>query len=89
MKGLLDHGAKVYMAARNPERLDESIKLLEKETGKRAIPLIIDLNSLVSVRAAANEFLGYVLHLQLHHDGVDAGQSCRKEPALHMLFNNA
>lgn len=70
IKGLLDHGAKVYMAARNPERLDESIKLLEKETGKRAIPLIIDLNSLVSVRAAANEFLG-------------------KEPALHMLFNNA
>ena len=57
MKALLQHNAKVYLAARSPERAGKAIEELKAETGKEAIFLQLDLSDLVSVRRAAEEYL--------------------------------
>ncbi|KAL1726116.1 hypothetical protein EV714DRAFT_255211 [Schizophyllum commune] len=55
-KALLQHNAKVYIGARSPSRAQDAIEELKNATGKQALFLKIDLESLKSVRAAAEEF---------------------------------
>ncbi|KAJ7189994.1 NAD-P-binding protein [Mycena pura] len=57
VKQLLLKNAKVYLAARSPEKGAAAIKTLEEETQKKAIFLQLDLADLKSVRAAAETFL--------------------------------
>ena len=54
---LLQHNAKVYLAARSRARAEAASADLKAETGKEAIFLELDLSSLASVRKAAEEFL--------------------------------
>ncbi|KAL1750858.1 hypothetical protein FB107DRAFT_279223 [Schizophyllum commune] len=54
-KALLEHNAKVYIGARSPSRAEEAIADLKNATGKQALFLKIDLGSLKSVEAAAEE----------------------------------
>ncbi|KAK0454295.1 NAD(P)-binding protein [Armillaria borealis] len=54
---LLFHNAKVYLAARNPEKTERVIKELTEATGKTAVFLELDLGDLKSVKAAAEVFL--------------------------------
>jgi NAD(P)-dependent dehydrogenase (short-subunit alcohol dehydrogenase family) len=49
--------AKVYLAARSPEKAAAAIRRLEQETKKSAIFLQLDLADLPSVRKAAETFL--------------------------------
>ena len=58
--------AKVYMACRSEAKGQAAIDKLEKETGKRALYLKLDLSDLRSVEAAAHEFLWYVLKCSPH-----------------------
>ncbi|KAJ7506876.1 NAD(P)-binding protein [Mycena galericulata] len=57
VKQLLLKNAKVYLAARSPEKAAAAIKRLESETKKSAIFLQLDLADLPSVRKAADTFL--------------------------------
>ena len=57
VKALLQHNAKVYLAARSKNKAEAAIAELKASTGKEAIFLELDLSSLVSVRKAAEEFL--------------------------------
>jgi retinol dehydrogenase 12 len=50
------HNAKVYVAARNPEKAEAAIKSLRNATGQEAIFLNLDLADLKSIKAAADEF---------------------------------
>ena len=65
VKVLLQHNAKVYLAARSRSKAEAAIKDLKDETGKDAIFLELDLSSLASVRKAAEEFLNkeHELHI--------------------------
>ena len=47
----------MYMACRSEKKGMKAIEELEKETGKRALLLRLDLSDLSSVEAAAKEFL--------------------------------
>ncbi|KAJ7165754.1 NAD-P-binding protein [Mycena filopes] len=58
VKQLLLKNAKVYLAARSPEKAAAAIKRLEEETKKTAIFLQLDLADLPAVRKAAETFLG-------------------------------
>lgn len=53
----MNHNAKVYIAARNPEKAEDAIARLKEATGKEAIFLKLDLASLKAVKAGAEEFL--------------------------------
>lgn len=57
VRALLSHNAKVYMASRNAQKAKAAIEELEKDTGKEALFLELNLASLDSVRKAAQEFL--------------------------------
>jgi len=57
VKALLAKNAKVYMAARSEERAKAAIEDLKQMTGKEAIWIKLDLSSLKTVKAAADEFL--------------------------------
>jgi NAD(P)-dependent dehydrogenase (short-subunit alcohol dehydrogenase family) len=57
--------AKVYLAARSPERADAAIKRLEEETQKSPIFLELDLADLTSVRKAADAFLSQESRLDI------------------------
>ncbi|KAI8995252.1 NAD-P-binding protein [Trametes punicea] len=57
VKALLNHNAKVYIAGRNPQRVQEAIEDLRRETGKEALSLQLDLADLHSIKRAAEEFL--------------------------------
>ncbi|KAI0687015.1 NAD(P)-binding protein [Earliella scabrosa] len=70
IKVLLQHNAKVYLAARNKEKADAAIASLNEATGKEALFHELDLGSLAKTKASAEAFL-------------------KKEPELHVLFNNA
>ena len=54
---LLQHNAKVYLAARSRDRAEAAIEDLKKQTGKEAIFLELDLTSFKSIRSAAEQFL--------------------------------
>lgn len=72
VKALLAHNAKVYMASRNQEKAEAAINDLKSETGKEAIFLKLDLASLKSVKAAAEEFKNKEtqLHVLFNNGGV-------------------
>lgn len=56
-KALLEKKAKVYIACRNVGKAQAAIDELEKETGRRASSLKLDLLDLGSVEECAREFL--------------------------------
>ncbi|KAJ7872781.1 NAD(P)-binding protein, partial [Mycena olivaceomarginata] len=56
VKALLQHNAKVYLAARSPEKAKEAINDLKSQTGKKAEFLQLDLADLHSVKRAVQEF---------------------------------
>ncbi|VDB84627.1 unnamed protein product [Peniophora sp. CBMAI 1063] len=72
VKALLQHNAKVYLAARSADRAAQAIKDLKAATGKEAIFLKLDLSDLVSVRKAAEELLSkeHTLHILINNAGV-------------------
>ena len=58
-KALLSKGAKVYIAARSEEKSQRAIEELKQETGKHSVLFLkLDLADLVSIKAAAEEFIG-------------------------------
>ncbi|KAI0724954.1 NAD(P)-binding protein [Fomitopsis betulina] len=69
---LLQHDAKVYLAARSRERAETAIEDLKKQTGKEAIFLELDLTSFQSIRSAAEGFLSKesALHVLINNAGV-------------------
>ncbi|KAF6760959.1 hypothetical protein DFP72DRAFT_881900 [Ephemerocybe angulata] len=65
-KALLNHNAKVYLAAGDKTRAERAIKDLKEETGKEGVFLQLDLSDLPSVKRAAEEFSKSVLmHLMI------------------------
>ncbi|KAJ7679577.1 NAD(P)-binding protein [Mycena rosella] len=72
VKALLQHNAKVYLAARGREDSERVIKDLKKITGKEALFLELDLANLAGVRKAADEFLSKEteLHVLFNNAGV-------------------
>ncbi|KAF5326839.1 hypothetical protein D9619_004230 [Psilocybe cf. subviscida] len=71
-KALLQHNAKVYIAARNANKAKQAIEDLKKETGKEALILQLDLSDLRSIKAAAEEFASKekALHVLFNNAGV-------------------
>ncbi|KAL6299640.1 NAD(P)-binding protein [Sparassis latifolia] len=69
---LLEHNAKVYLAARSKEKADAAIKDLKELSGKEAIFLELDLASFASVRKAVAEFMSKEkeLHVLFNNAGV-------------------
>ncbi|KAF8187405.1 NAD(P)-binding protein [Mycena galopus ATCC 62051] len=72
VKALLQHNAKVYLAARSPEKAKEAIDDLKSQTGKEAEFLQLDLADLHSVKRAAQEFTQKEtqLHVLFNNGGV-------------------
>ena len=69
---LARHGAEVILGARNPAKLEASIRrMLDEVPGAALHPLSIDVSDLSSVRRAAGEVEG-VLHLLINNAGVMA-----------------
>ena len=60
LQALLEHNAKVYLAARTATKANAAIADLKNETGKEAIFLQLDLADLTAVRKSAEEFLSFV-----------------------------
>jgi retinol dehydrogenase 12 len=60
MQELLNHNAKVYLAARSAAKANAAIAELKELTGKEAIFLQLDLADITAVRKSAEEFLSYV-----------------------------
>lgn len=54
---LLEHNAKVYMAARDRKKAEAAIEELKEKTGREAFFLELNLANLASVRKAAEAFL--------------------------------
>ena len=54
---LLQHNAKVYLAARSRDKAEKAIASLKAATGKEALFLELDLSDLAAVQRAAAEFL--------------------------------
>ncbi|KAH9480656.1 Short-chain dehydrogenase [Psilocybe cubensis] len=71
-KALLNHNAKVYIAARNETLVRKAIEELKSETDKEALFIKLDLADLKSVRAAAQEFQSKEpeLHVLFNNAGV-------------------
>ncbi|KAF5337980.1 hypothetical protein D9758_014328 [Tetrapyrgos nigripes] len=74
VKALLEHNAKVYLAARSRAKAEAAIEELRKETGREAIWLQLDLADLLSIKAAAAEFSSKEseLHVLFNNAGVMA-----------------
>ena len=53
----MQHGAKVYLAARTERKALATIADLKEETDREALFLELDLTRLASVQKAAEEFL--------------------------------
>jgi NAD(P)-dependent dehydrogenase (short-subunit alcohol dehydrogenase family) len=66
MQELLNHNAKVYLAARSAVKANAAIAELKEVTGKEAIFLQLDLADITAVRKSAEEFLSYVSSALLH-----------------------
>jgi retinol dehydrogenase-12 len=77
----------VYVAARNQEKATQAIEELKTETDKEAIWLPLDLASLKSVKAAAEEFSRYIERIDFIQSRSHILRS--KETQLHILYNNA
>lgn len=89
-QALLNKNAKVYIAARSPEKAAQAIQDLKNETGKEALFLKLDLADLSSIKVAAEEYMRYPVLLKplLALVDVDSPRHS-KEGELHILFNNA
>ncbi len=61
VQALLNHNAKVYLAARTATKANAAIADLKNDTGKEAIFLQLDLADITAVRKSAEEFLSCVL----------------------------
>ena len=59
VKALLQHNAKVYLAARSKEKANATISELKAATGKEALLLELDLARLAAVKKAAEIFLRF------------------------------
>ncbi|KAH8818753.1 NAD(P)-binding protein [Flagelloscypha sp. PMI_526] len=73
VKALLEHNAKVYLAARSHDKAMKAIEKLKNETnGKEAIFLQLDLGSLPQISRAAEEFRKKEsqLHILINNAGV-------------------
>ncbi|KAJ7041040.1 hypothetical protein C8F04DRAFT_1305865 [Mycena alexandri] len=72
VRALLQHNAKVYMACRSKTKAKTAISDLFLLTGKEAIFLELDLSSLLSVKAAAEDFLSKEtkLHILYNNAGI-------------------
>ncbi|KAI0738884.1 hypothetical protein C8Q80DRAFT_1202611 [Daedaleopsis nitida] len=57
VKVLLQHNAKVYLAARSRSKFESANASLKEMTGKEAIFLELDLSNLAAVKKSAEEFL--------------------------------
>ena len=68
---LLSKGARVYIATRSEEKSQKAIEELKKETGKDSIFFLkLDLADLVSVKAAAGEYISKETELHtLYNNG--------------------
>ena len=68
---LLSRGARVYIATRSEEKSQKAIEELKKETGKDSIFFLkLDLADLVSVKAAAEEYIAKETELHtLYNNG--------------------
>ncbi|KAJ7695142.1 NAD-P-binding protein [Mycena rosella] len=77
VKILLTKNAKVYIAARNAISGAEAIQALEKETGKKAVFLKVDLADLKSVKAAAEEFQSQEPKLDVLYNNGQANNTLR------------
>ena len=68
---LLSKGAKVYIATRSKEKSEAAIEELKRETGKESVFFLkLDLSDLVSVKHAAEEFIGKEIELHtLYNNG--------------------
>jgi NAD(P)-dependent dehydrogenase (short-subunit alcohol dehydrogenase family) len=62
-QALLNKNAKVYMASRSRQRVEDAIADLKQQTGREAIFLELDLANLKSVKAAAAAFTRFVCFL--------------------------
>ncbi|KAJ7182289.1 NAD(P)-binding protein [Mycena crocata] len=83
VKQLLLKNAKVYLAARSPEKAAAAIKKLEQETKRTAIFLQLDLADLSSVRKAAESYLAQESRLDiLFNNGGVMNTRWRPEMAL-------
>jgi NAD(P)-dependent dehydrogenase (short-subunit alcohol dehydrogenase family) len=69
---LLNHNAKVYMAARSQSKAEAAIAELKEQTGKDALFLKLDLGDLKSIKVSAAEFLSKEpeLHILFNNGGV-------------------
>ncbi|KAH9932909.1 uncharacterized protein B0H18DRAFT_671326 [Fomitopsis serialis] len=69
---LLEHNAKVYMAARDEKKAQDAIEELKAKTGKEALFLELNLANLASVRQTAHKFLSIEkeLHILYNNAGV-------------------
>jgi retinol dehydrogenase-12 len=56
-KALLQHNATVYIATRSKSKAEEAIQELKSITSREAHFLQLDLSDLMSVKAAAEEFM--------------------------------
>lgn len=88
-KVLLQHNAKVYLAARSQSKASAALEELEKETGKTAIFLKLDLSDLTTIRTAADEFMQCALRSSMRTPGDVLRLYLSKEPLLHVLYNSA
>jgi NAD(P)-dependent dehydrogenase (short-subunit alcohol dehydrogenase family) len=88
VKALLNHNAKVFLAARSATKANAAIAELKQQTGKEAIFLQLDLSDIPSVRKSAEEFLSYARFPRCVL-GLCANFFVRKESQLHILVNNA
>ncbi|THH15916.1 hypothetical protein EW146_g4640 [Bondarzewia mesenterica] len=72
IKGLLQHNATVYLAARSPSKAKEAIEELKASTGKEARFLQLDLSDLKSIKQSAREFTENEkeLHVLINNAGV-------------------
>jgi retinol dehydrogenase 12 len=60
MQELLNHNAKVYLAARSAAKANAAIAELKNVTGKEAIFLQLDLADIPAIRKSAEDFLSCV-----------------------------
>ncbi|KAF9055052.1 NAD(P)-binding protein [Hymenopellis radicata] len=73
VKALLEHNAKVYLAARSQDKALAAIEKLKSETGgKEAIFLRLDLASLADIKRSAEEFKSKEdqLHILINNAGI-------------------
>jgi retinol dehydrogenase 12 len=84
---LLEHDAKVYLAARSKDKAEAAVSKLKEETGKTAIFLNLDLASIQKVKAAAEEFKRCGIHRSLSNAPTNLVVHS-KESELHILFNS-